>query len=302
MRAIAARANENRPGLGIVMMLGAYFLFALVDTSVKWLVVGGLHAFQLAFMRYAGAFVISMGQILVTGGSFRHLKTDHLGLVLLRAFLLLSATVVNFFVLKYLPLTLTSAIMFSAPVIVCALSWPLLGERVGPVRWGAIVLGFVGVLIIVRPFSVDFQWLALLSVYNALSMALYSIITRKLSGKVAIETMQFYLGFTGAVTMLPFGVWFWQTPTSVAQWGFMLALGIWAWAGHELLTRAHGFAPTNTLMPFTYSFLLYLTASGYLVFAHVPDQMTIFGALVVVVSGLIIWSRERRSVAVRPAA
>jgi drug/metabolite transporter (DMT)-like permease len=291
---VLARANENRPGLGIAMMLAAYLMFSLIDTSVKWLVLAGLGAFQLAFMRYIGAFLISLAQIARGGISARRFATSHVRLVLFRAFLLVSATVFNFYVLRFLPLTITSAIMFSAPVIVCALSGPLLGEKVGPWRWAAIGLGFAGVLVVVRPFGESFHWAALLTVYNAVAMALYSIITRRLAGIVAAETMQLYMGAMGSVVLLPFAVASWVNPGSGLDWILMFALGLWGWGGHELLTRAHGFAPANTLMPYTYSFMIYLTITSYLVFGHVPDVFTVVGALIIVVSGLIIWARERR--------
>lgn len=289
--AIAARATEDRAALGITMTLGAYVFFAFIDTSVKWLVVAGLPAFQLAFMRYFAHFVISTALILRQGANWSSFATDHLGLVLARAALLASATLFNFITLKYLSLTITAAIMFSSPIIVCALSWPLLGERVGPWRWFAIVLGFVGVLIVVRPFDANVHWIAILNVYNALSLALYSIITRKISGHVAAETMQFYMGALGTITLLPFAVWVWENPQNPLDWTLMIALGVWGWAGHELFSRAHRFAPANTLMPYTYSFLLHLTLASYLVFNEVPDTATLIGAGIIVVSGLIIWKR-----------
>jgi drug/metabolite transporter (DMT)-like permease len=292
---VSPRANQHRPGLGIAMMLLAYLLFSLIDTSVKWLVLAGLHAFQLALMRYAGAFAISLAQIAHGGLNWQRFKTAHPGLVLFRAFLLVSATVFNFYVLKFLPLTITSAIMFSAPVIVCALSWPLLGERVGPWRWFAIMLGFAGVLVVIRPFGETFQWTMLLTVYNAVSLALYSIITRRLAGVVATETMQFYMGAMGTFALLPFGIWTWANPATPLDWVLMIALGLWGWGGHELLTRAHGFAAANVLMPYTYSFMIYLTITSYLVFDHLPDGYTVAGAAIIVISGLIIWARENRT-------
>lgn len=287
------RANQDRAQLGIVLMLGAYLGFALVDTSVKWLVLAGVGALQLAFIRYAGAFAISLVGLLRGGLDRDSFRSSHMGLVVLRALFLLSSTVSNFIVLKYLPLTVTSAIMFSAPVIVCALSMPLLGEKVGAWRWGAIFLGFAGVLVVIRPFGQEFTWWALLPLYNAFAMAMYSIITRKLSGVVATETMQLYVGLVGTLAMLPLAVATWDNPATPLDWALMLGLGPLAWIGHEMLTRAHGFATSSTLMPYTYSFMLYLTLTGYLVFGDVPDAFTLIGAAIIVVSGLVIWMRER---------
>ena len=292
--AIAARAQQDRAALGIAMTLGAYAFFSLIDTSVKWLIVAGLPAMQLAFMRYLPHFIISTALVLRQGVIWSNFQTDHLGLVLFRGFLLASATLFNFITLKYLSLTVTGSIMCSAPIIVCALSWPLLGERVGPWRWGAIVLGFVGVLIVIRPFDAAFHWIALLNVYNAVSLALYSIITRKLSGVVAAESMQFYMGALGAVMLLPFALYVWVTPETPLQWALMIGLGLSGWAGHEIFSRAHAYAPANTLMPYTYSFLLYLAVACYVVFNDVPDGWTILGASIIVSSGFIVWWRTGR--------
>ena len=289
--AIVAQATQDRATLGIVMTLGAYAFFTLIDTSVKWLVLAGFPAFQLAFMRYLPHFVISTVLLLRKGDGWNSFQSAHMGLVLLRGFLLASATLFNFITLNYLSLTVTGSIMFSAPIIVCALSWPLLGERVGPLRWFAIILGFMGVLVVIRPFDAAFHWIALLNVYNAFSLALYSIITRKISGVVAAETMQFYMGAFGAITLFPLAFWVWMPPASMLDWVLMVSLGVWGWAGHEIFSRAHGFAPANTLMPYTYSFLLYLALASYLVFNDVPDQWTLLGAGIIVVSGLIIWRR-----------
>ena len=146
---------------------------------------------------------------------------------------------------------------------------------------------------VIRPFGESFHWAAILTCYKAAALALYSILTRRLSGIVATETMQFYMGFLGTVSLLPKAIWTWVMPHSLLEWGLMCSLGVWAWAGHDLLTRAHGFAPANTLMPYTYSFLIFLTVESYLVFADIPDGMTLTGAAIIMLSGLIIWKRAQ---------
>ena len=286
-------ATEDRARLGIGMMLAAWFFFALVDSGAKWLVTLGLPALQLAFMRYAGHFAISLGIAATNGQSLSRFRTPHLMPLLIRAGLLLSATVMNFWVLSVLPLTVTSAIMFSSPILVSLLSWPLLGERVGPWRMAAILAGFVGVLIVIRPFGAGFHWMMPLVLWNALALALYSILTRKLAGEVSTEVMQFVMGATGTLVLLPFALWAWQTPETALDWLVLLSLGVFGWAGHQLLTGAHRFGSAAVLMPYTYSFLLYLTVISWLVFDHVPDSATLLGAAVIVGSGLIIWQREK---------
>ncbi len=292
MTELAARPREDRASLGIAMMLLAWLCFSVVDTSVKWLVIAGLPALQLSFMRYFVHFLLSGALLSRTGLENFRPPRSHRGLLLLRSALLVSSTVSNFIALNYLSLTMTSAIMFSSPIIVSALSVPLLGERVGPWRWFAILLGFSGVLIVIRPFGANFTWFALLSVYNAVAMANFSIITRKLSGVIPSETMQFYTGALGAAVLLPAAIWVWQPPASYLDWFLFLGLGFWGWLGHELFVRAHGFAEANALMPYAYSFIVYLAITGYLVFGDVPDLFTVIGALIIMLSGLLIWWRE----------
>lgn len=292
--AIAAHPTEDRAALGIVMTLGAYAFFTLIDTSVEWLLLAGVPAFQLAFMRYFPHFLISTALILRKGARWSSFQSEYMGLVLLRGMLLASATLCNFITLNYLPLTVVGSIMFSAPIIVCALSWLLLGERVGPWRWFAIILGFTGVLVVIRPFDASFHAIAFLNVYNAFSLALYSIITRKISGVVAAETMQFWTSAFGVVALAPLAFFVWSMPETPFHWALMIGLGIWGWAGHEVFSRAHAYAPAHTLMPYTYSFLLYLAIASYVVFAEVPDGWTLLGAAIIVASGLIIWLRTGR--------
>ena len=292
--AVTARAQEDRPQLGILMMLAAWFLFALVDTSAKWLVLAGYPAFQLAFMRYAGHFAISLVVTFRDGFDSERVRTDHLLQVLFRSSLLISATLGNFYALNFLPLTVISAIMFSSPIIVCFLSMTVLKEQIGPWRWGAILLGFAGVLVVIRPFGETFHPAMILPLYNATALALYSLMTRRLAGLVATETMQFYMGALGTAVLLPFAVWAWVMPPDLHGWVLLIGLGVGGWTGHQLLTTAHLFGSANTLMPYTYSFMIYIAGLSWLVFDHLPDLWTVAGAAVIVVSGLIIWKREQR--------
>ena len=294
MAGIAAAANQDRAMAGITMMLLAYLLFSGIDTSAKWLALGGLPVLQLSFMRYFGHFAISLILVGRADFSFRGFGSANLGLVVLRGALLMGATVLNFIAIRHLPLTLTSTILFSAPIIVCILSGPMLGERVGLWRWTAIMLGFTGILIAIRPFGESFHWAAFLSLAGACCFALYSVLTRKLSGIVAIDTMQFYAGLVGTVVLAPFAFAEWQDPDTPLGWFLLFNLGVLGWGGHQLLTRAHGFATASTLTPFGYSFIFYLTIWSFLVFDHIPDGWAVTGTAIVVAAGMIIWLRERR--------
>lgn len=291
--------RQDRAIFGILLMLVAFFLFSFIDTGAKWLGLLGLSALQLSFMRYIGHFVISTALIGKDGLSWSRFSSPHLGLVQLRGALLMLSTILNFIAVTFLPLTLTSTILFSSPIIVCFLSWPLLGERVGPYRWAAIMLGFTGVLIAIRPFDESFQWAMLLSLSGAFCFAGYSLLTRKLAGIVSVDVMQFYSGAVGTICLLPFAIYYWQSPDTFMDWFIMIMLGVFGWAGHQLLTKAHNFAPASTLTPFGYSFILFLTCWSYLVFDNLPDGWTMTGGFLIVCSGLIIWGRELRN---RPPA
>lgn len=288
-----ARPREDNAGKGIALMLTAYLLFSFTDTSVKWLSLAGIPAMQLAFMRFGVHLALSTGPMLGRDHSGWTAPRAQAALMLLRGGLLLVSTSTNFIALRYLDLTVVAAIQFSSPILVCALSVPLLGERVGPWRWGAIVLGFLGVLIVVRPWSAEFHPAAMLSVISATSLALFSILTRRLAGVAAPRTMQLYGGLVGTVVLLPVAIWVWQAPATPLDWGLMFAVGLFAWSGHHFFSRAHGYAPASVLMPFSYSFLIYLAISGFLVFGTVPDVMTLTGAAVIALAGLTIWWRER---------
>lgn len=292
--AVVAQSNADLPRLGIMLMLGAWLFFSVVDTGAKWLAVAGIPAFQLAFMRYASHFAISIAVIAKGGVTVDRFRTDHLWQLVTRSLLLISATLSNFYALQFLPLTVASAIMFSSPVIVCFLSITVLREQVGPWRWAAIILGFIGVLIVVRPFGTMFHPVMLMVLYNATALAFYSLMTRKLSGIVAVDTMQFYMGLVGTLVLLPFALAVWTPPETT--WGVVVlfGLGVMGWAGHQLLTTAHRFGTANQLMPFTYTFLIYVAIWGYLLFGTIPDAGTIMGAVVIMGAGLIIWKREQK--------
>lgn len=294
MSGLAARAKEDRPMLGIGLMLAAYLAFSCIDTSVKWLAILGLPAMQLSFMRYFGAFLISLFLIARGGIHPSRFASKHLLLVIVRGILLMGSTIFNFIAVRYLPLTLTATILFSAPIIICALSWPLLGERVGIWRWSAIVVGFCGILVAIRPFNEDFHWAVFLSLGAASCFAFYTIITRKLSGIVATDTMQLYAGLVGTLALAPFAFAEWQNPATGLDWFLLVMLGGFGWLGHQLMTMALGYAPPSTVTPLSYSFIIYLTVWSFFLFDHLPDRWTISGALIIVAAGLVIWYREHK--------
>lgn len=274
-------------------MLLANLLFAMVDTSTKWLLGSGLTALQLAFMRYATHFAVTAVE---TGARVKTpLRGRLLGLTVLRSFCLVSATVANFFAIGHLSLAVSSAILYVFPVIVFLFSWVLLDERITPAHWLGVAAGLLGVLVIVEPFGEGINWYALLMLYPATGMALYSVLTRMLSGQVRPSHLQFTTGLMGTAALLPFALTSWVWPQAPLEWVLMCAIGIFAWVGHECLTRAHAYASASTLAPFGYSFIVYLSIAGWLVFGDVPTRSTLIGAVLVFAGGLIIWRQTQRA-------
>jgi len=186
-------------------MIAAWGTFSVIDTSAKFLVMAAIPAVQVAFMRYAVQFLFTVIEGSRDGISvIRILDRKTLTLLILRGLILVVSTFFNFIAVKYLSLTMTAAIMFSSPIYVALLSILFLGERVGIWRWSAIIVGFIGVLIIVRPFNEDFHWAALLSLHNAVAVAVFSMITRRLAGTVNAQVMQFFCRRFGHVGTVAF--------------------------------------------------------------------------------------------------
>ena len=274
-------------GRGILLMLLANLLFSFVDTSTKWLIGAGLVVVQLAFMRYAVHFGLTL-----LGNGWRHgraLPGRLQGLVLLRAFFLVTATLANFVAIGHLPLSVTSAILFVSPVLVCLFARPILGEVITPRHWIGIAIGFTGVLVILWPFGQPINWYAVLMLYPASAMSMYQVLTRRLSGLVPTSTLQFYTGALGTAALLPFAFFNWVTPDGAFGWVLLLAIGAFAWAGHEALTRAHDYAPASRLAPFGYSFVIYLSLSGWVFFAEAPALHVILGSGVIFFAGYTLW-------------
>jgi len=232
-------------------------------------------------------------------GGARLLVTRHRKLHAMRGLLLLGAAGFNFFALNYLQLAQTSAITFSNPLIVCVLSPWLLGERVGLRRWIAVIVGFIGVLIIIRPGTAGFHWAMAASVLSALCGALYQIATRHVGLHDQALTSLFYMTLTGALGAVPLALVDWQTPLAW-QWGLLGLAAIFGTCGHYMLTEAHRRAPASVLAPFVYVQIIPMIVIGFLVFGDVPDGWTLAGGLVVIASGLYVLYRERLA-ARRPA-
>lgn len=288
----------HAPLQGIALMIAAFTTFAALDTTAKYL-VQFYPPEQVVWARYTGHCVLAL-VILWPRNGIALLRSQRLGTQVLRSLLLFATTCTNFVALQYLQLAETSAIFFSTPLIVALLSVPLLGERIGPRRWTAILIGFLGVLVVVRPGLGLMHWAAGLSLLTAAGAALYQITTRKLAGVDPAATTQFYTALVGTLAITPLVPFTWQAPdlTGVLLMALLGALGGF---GHWLLILAHRMAPAPILAPFNYTQIVPMVLLGFLVFGDLPDVWTITGAGVVLASGLYLLYRERKvKAAARP--
>ena len=288
----SAHEQRRQRLIGIGLMCAAVLCFACLDCMAKYL---GTHmdTLQVVGVRYAAAFFIALAlSNPITRPGL--LKTKRLGLQTLRGALLLGSTVFNFMAFQYLQLDEALAILFSTPFLVAILAGPILGEWVGWRRWTAILVGFAGVLVVVRPGLGGMHWAALLSLGSAISYAVYNIVTRMLSTTDSSETTLFYANLFGAVVMLPILPFIWMPPSHWLDYVLMVAVGCFGAGGHFLLILAHQHAPASVLSPFIYTQIVWATTLGYLVFADVPNRWTIAGACIVIASGLYLLYRERK--------
>lgn len=289
----AIKAVEDNPIVGVGLMICAVACFSGLDAMAKYLVVSDVPALQVVLMRYLAAFVLVLGAFLPTHGR-QLFHTRNLKMELLRGAMLLLTTVTNFVALRYLPLTMTATFIFSAPLLITALSVPLLGEKVGWRRWVAVFVGFIGVVIVINPGGMSFHWAMLVSLSSVLGLAFYSILSRKLAGVDSVHSQQFYATGVAVVCVIPMAIPYWVWPESAMVWVGFGALGVLAFVGHILLTTAFRFASASTLAPFSYPQIIFMSLLSWLVFAQPPGLSFYAGVPLVVASGLYIWMRERR--------
>jgi drug/metabolite transporter (DMT)-like permease len=287
----APPSRRNDRLIGIALMAGALFFFSCLDATAKYL-NQHMHPGQVVWARYASAFFLML--IFINPWRYPRLfetaKTTH---QLSRGLLLLGSTALNFVALQYLQLDQTVAIIFSTPFFVALLAGPILGERMGPRRWIAICVGFLGVMVVIRPGLGGLHWAAALSLIGAVCYAIYNIWTKILSRYDTTETTLFYgnlVGFAAACPILPL---VWTTPTDPLAILGMVCIGGFGTFGHYLLIRAHALAPAGVLAPFIYTQIVWMVAFGWLFFGQLPDVWTLAGSGVVIASGVYLLHRER---------
>ena len=289
----AAHTPPHRVRAGIAFRLGAVVCMGTMSALVKLAADRGAHTFEIIFFRNAFAFIPIVAYILATRG-WSVLRTSRPVGHIIRAAIGIGGMMSGFAALGMMPLSEFTAIVFAAPLLITALSAPVLREKVGPHRWAAVVVGFAGVLVTIHPDPVHLVTLgALLALGQALGTAGAMLAIRQLGATEPGPTIVFYFTLSAAIVgglLTPF-VW---TKPSLEVLMLLIAIGLTGGVGQMLLTEAFKAAPAAIIAPFDYATLVWNGLIGYAIWSEKPALTTVIGGLIVAGSGLYIFWRETR--------
>jgi len=266
-------------------MMMRVLLFSMMETTGKYL-SESYPVPMVVWFRYSVHLVL-MVVVLAPRMGMRLIRTSQPGAQMVRASLLMAATLFNFSALSFLPMAEVKAISFVSPLLVTIFAAWLLAEKVTRGRWVAVAAGFFGVLFIVRPGSEMLQWQAALPLGAALCYSLYQIMTRSLSDREDPSTTLFYSALVGCVVLTPLLPQFWQVP-ELKHIPFLLFLGFAGVAGHFMLIKAMELENASFLSPLGYAQLVWATLFGFLIFGDFPDGYGFVGIAIIVASGLYV--------------
>lgn len=286
--------SQNNARLGIAFMVATTLVFAVQDGISRHL-AGEYNVLMIVTIRYwfFGAFVIAIAR--KQAGSIRAAAaTSQPVLQVFRGLLLATEICVMVLGFVLLGLVESHAIFACYPLLVAALSGPVLGERVGWRRWIAIGVGFSGVLIILQPGFAVFSPAAAVPVLAALMFALYGILTRFAARKDSAATSFFWTGVVGAVALTPIGLWAWE-PMIGSDWIWMGALCVTGASGHWLLIKTYEVAEVSAVQPFAYLQMVFASIIGLVVFRETLAANVALGAAVVIGAGLFTLFRARKT-------
>ncbi|MER9740245.1 MULTISPECIES: DMT family transporter [unclassified Mesorhizobium] len=274
---------------GILLMLAGDFMFALNDAMGKWL-VASFSVGQVVLIRSIGAFIV-LGPMIANQGAGRLFRMERPVLQILRVLATTVDTALFYAAVVYLPLADVMSFYMAGPIYVAALSHFLLGEKVGWRRWAAILVGFCGVLIILKPSSAAFSQSSLFALVGSIAFAFAIILSRRLRGTsdTTLVTWQ-TIGTLLVGAVMTIGAW--KAPPAL-DFGAMLLLGIVSCSAHLMITRALKLAPASTLAPLHYSLLLWAVIFGLAFFGDVPGPRILIGSAIVVLAGLFIFHRQK---------
>jgi len=282
---------QGYPFAAILLLLGALTLLPIMDGCAK-LLSETLSVYEITWARYFFHWVILL-PILFARYSWRTFTPAKMTMQLARSTILLLGTTLFFFGLSYMPVADTLALFFISPLVATLLSALLLKEKVGPRRLGAVIVGFIGALIILRPGIGVFRWPALFSLGSGLCYGFYAIATRKLAGTAPPLVTAGFTALVGAVVMSLSAPLYWVTP-SLFQLAIMVLIGLIAAVGHYLVILSYERAQASLLAPFAYYEIVMAVVVGYVMFGDLPDPWTWVGIAVLAASGIYISLRERQ--------
>jgi S-adenosylmethionine uptake transporter len=274
---------------GILIMLLGNFMFALNDAMGKWL-VASYSVGQVLFVRSLGAFIV-LAPMIAKQGAGQLVRLERPGLQALRVFLATTDTAFFYAAVMYLPLADVMTFYMAGPIYIAALSHIFLGEKVGWRRWLAIVVGFCGVVIALKPSSSSLSLASLFALLGSISFAVSMILGRRLRG--TSDTTLVTWQTVGALAMgFVLALADWRT-ASALDWSAMLLLGVVSGSAHLLITRALKLAPASTLAPFQYTLLLWGVVFGIVFFGDIPDNQLFVGSGIIILAGLFIFHRQK---------
>ena len=289
-RAIVPDASD-RHGFAIALILVGVAMLATMDAVAK-LIGEGYHVGQIVFFR-ALVGQIPVLIVIAAQGEWGRLRTTNPAGHLLRGIFWIGGIGSFFWAIQLMPLADATAIFFVSPLIATALSVPLLGEIVGWRRWAAVLVGFVGALIVIRPGSDVFGWSAILPLIGALSYSLLILTGRRMVMREDSTTVSWWVSISPLLicgTMLPF---VWTTPVGT-DWLWFAALGLLGGTGNYLVTMAFRHGSISLLVPFEYLAMVLAVIYGWAIWHEVPDVWVFVGAAVICGSGLFVALREAR--------
>ncbi len=288
--AVARDTRARGPGLGIALMVLAVASLTLTDVTVKW-VIASIPVGQVLFIRAAVVIVVLLGWMALKGRRAVFSARD-LGGQLLCGVLLIATMFLFTYSLPYLALADAILLVYSAPLFVTALATPLLGEAVGWRRWSAVLVGFLGVAVVMRPAGTTFQLAALMPFTAAVTLALRDIQIRRMASEIPTLTVVLLSGLLILLASLatwPFG-WVRPSPAELS----LVGLGsLFFLAGQILMVAALRRAEAAVVTPFKYSAIVWAGLFGALLWGDLPDRWDLTGAGLIIASGLYILHRER---------
>lgn len=281
----------DRQGLAILLICFVSMVFAVQDAVSRHLGAAYSPIF-VTMVRYwfFGVFVIVMAAR-GPGGLRAASRSHHPLLQIIRGLLLVFEIVIMIIAFVKLGLIGTHAVFAAYPLLVVALSGPVLGERIGWRRWAAVAAGFAGILIILQPgVGVVSPW-AILPLISALMFAIYGLLTRMVSARDSAEVSFFWTGIAGVAGITAVGLWHME-PIARADWPWMAALCVTGTLGHYLLIRAYSLAEASSLQPFSYLQLVWVSVIGVLLLDERLAPNVALGMAIVVGAGLFTWWRS----------